>query len=115
MGFIFNICLYDLYVFGLEGVVEELYYCGFEGMNIIFIFDIKEVLIDVKYIVNLGGVVCKVGMICEDLLKGNVVIVEEFGKNVKVYCLDVKYIVVIFNLVDIIGLIILLYLGLKLL
>lgn len=49
----------------------------------------------------------------EDLLKGNAAIAEEFGKNVKAYCPDVKHIVVIFNPADITGLITLLYSGLK--
>ena len=49
----------------------------------------------------------------EDLLKGNAAIAEEFGKNVKAYCPDVKHVVVIFNPADITGLITLLYSGLK--
>ena len=28
-----NLCLYDPYAPGLEGVAEELFHCGFEGMN----------------------------------------------------------------------------------
>lgn len=46
-------------------------------------------------------------------LKGNAAIAEEFGKNVKAYCPDVKHVVVIFNPADITGLITLLYSGLK--
>ena len=38
MGLTPNICLYDPYAPGLEGVAEELYHCGFEGMNITFHF-----------------------------------------------------------------------------
>lgn len=98
---------------GLEGVAEELYHCGFEGMNITFTSDIKEALTDAKYIVNSGGAARKAGMTREDLLKGNAAIAEEFGKNVKAYCPDVKHIVVIFNPADITGLITLLYSGLK--
>ena len=66
-----------------------------------------------KYIVNSGGAARKAGMTREDLLKGNAAIAEEFGKNVKQYCPDVKHIVVIFNPADITGLITLLYSGLK--
>ena len=98
---------------GLEGVAEELFHCGFEGMNITFTSDIKEALTDAKYIVNSGGAARKAGMTREDLLKGNAAIAEEFGKNVKAYCPDVKHIVVIFNPADITGLITLLYSGLK--
>ena len=113
MGLTPNICLYDPYAPGLEGVAEELYHCGFEGVNVTFTSDIKEALTGAKYIVNSGGAARKAGMTREDLLKGNAAIAEEFGKNVKEYCPDVKHIVVIFNPADITGLITLLYSGLK--
>ncbi len=113
MGLTPNICLYDPYAPGLEGVAEELYHCGFDGVNVTFTSDIKEALTGAKYIVNSGGAARKAGMTREDLLKGNAAIAEEFGKNVKAYCPDVKHIVVIFNPADITGLITLLYSGLK--
>lgn len=113
MGLTPNICLYDPYGPGLEGVAEELFHCGFEGVNITFTSDIKEALTDAKYVVSSGGAARKAGMTREDLLKGNAAIAEEFGKNVKAYCPDVKFIVVIFNPADITGLITLLYSGLK--
>ena len=113
MGLTSNICLYDPYAPGLEGVAEELFHCGFEGVNITFTSDTKEALTGAKYIVNSGGAARKAGMTREDLLKGNAAIAEEFGKNVKAYCPDVKHIVVIFNPADITGLITLLYSGLK--
>lgn len=113
MGLTPNICLYDPYAPGLEGVAEELFHCGFEGVNITFTSDIKEALTDAKYIVSSGGAARKAGMTREDLLKGNAAIAEEFGKNVKAYCPDAKFVVVIFNPADITGLITLLYSGLK--
>lgn len=113
MGLTPNLCLYDPYAPALEGVAEELRHCGFEGVNITFTSDIKEALTDAKYIVNSGGAARKAGMTREDLLKGNAAIAEQFGKDVKTYCPDVKHIVVIFNPADITGLIILLYSGLK--
>lgn len=108
-----NICLYDPYAPGLEGVAEELYHCGFEGVNISYTSDIKEALTGAKYIINSGGAARKAGMTREDLLKGNAAIAEEFGQNVKKYCPDVKHIVIIFNPADITGLIVLLHSGLK--
>ena len=108
-----NICLYDPYGPGLEGVAEEMFHCGFEGLNLTYTSDIKEALTDAKYIVSSGGAARKAGMTREDLLKGNAAIAEEFGKNVKAYCPDVKHVVVIFNPADITGLITLLYSGLK--
>lgn len=108
-----NICLYDPYGPGLEGVAEELFHCGFEGVNLTFTSDIKEALTGAKYIVSSGGAARKAGMTREDLLKGNAQIAEEFGKNIKAYCPDVKHVVVIFNPADITGLITLIYSGLK--
>ncbi|MEE1206977.1 MAG: malate dehydrogenase [Muribaculaceae bacterium] len=113
MGLTPNICLYDPYAPGLEGVAEELMHCGFEGLNLTFTSDIAVALKDAKYIVNSGGAARKAGMTREDLLKGNAKIAEEFGQNVKKYCPDVKHIVVIFNPADITGLITLLWSGLK--
>ena len=62
MGLTPNICLYDPYAPGLEGVAEELFHCGFEGVNITFTSDIKEALTGAKYIVNSGGAARKAGM-----------------------------------------------------
>ena len=56
-----NLCLYDPYAPGLEGVAEELFHCGFEGMNITFTSDIKEALTGAKYVVSSGGAARKAG------------------------------------------------------
>ena len=109
-----NICLYDPFAPALEGVAEELYHCGFEGVNLTFTSDIKEALTGASYIVSSGGAARKAGMTREDLLKGNAEIAAQFGKDVHQYCPNVKHIVVIFNPADITGLITLLYSGLKL-
>lgn len=113
MGLTPNICLYDPYAPALEGVAEELLQCGFEGLNLTYTSDVKEALTGAKYIVNSGGAARKAGMTREDLLKGNAAIAEQFGKDVRTYCPDVKHITVIFNPADITGLITLLYSGLK--
>lgn len=113
MGLTPNICLYDPYEPGLKGVAEELLQCGFEGLNLTYTTDEAEALKGASYIVNSGGAARKAGMTREDLLKGNAAIAEDFGKKVKLYCPDVKFIVVIFNPADITGLITLLYSGLK--
>lgn len=97
MGLTPNICLYDPYGPALEGVAEELRHCGFEGAEITFTTDVREAFTGAKYIVNSGGAARKAGMTREDLLKGNAGIAEEFGKNVRQYCPDVKHIVVVFN------------------
>ncbi len=108
-----NICLYDPYAKGLKGVAEEMLQCGFEGMNITYTDDIETAFTGAKYIVSSGGAPRKEGMTREDLLAGNCKIAEDFGKNVRKYCSDVKHIVVIFNPADITGLVTLLYSGVK--
>ena len=113
MGLTPNICLYDPYAPALEGVAEEMYACAFKGANITYTSDVKEAFTGAKYIVSSGGAARKAGMTREDLLKGNAAIAEEFGKNVREYCPDVKHVVVIFNPADITGLITLIYSGLK--
>lgn len=108
-----NICLYDPYPKGLEGVAEELLQCGFNGVNITYTSDIKEALKGCKYIVSSGGAARKEGMTREDLLKGNAEIAIQLGKDIRSYCPDVKHVVVIFNPADITGLLTLLYSGLR--
>ena len=108
-----NICLYDPFAPALEGVAEELYHCGFEGLNLTYTSDIKEALTGAAYIVSSGGAARKAGMTREDLLKGNAQIAEQFGKDVRQYCPNVKHIVVIFNPADITGLVTLLYSGVE--
>lgn len=108
-----NICLYDVYEPGLEGVTEEMRHCGFEGVNFTFTTDVKEALTDAKYIISSGGAPRKQGMTREDLLKGNSEVAEQLGKDIKTYCPDVKHVTIIFNPADITGLVTLLWSGLK--
>ena len=108
-----NICLFDTYAPGLEGVVEEMNHCGFSGINFTYTSDVATAFKDAKYIVSSGGAARSVFMTREDLLKGNAQIAEQFGKDVKAYCPDVKHVVVIFNPADITGLVTLIYSGLK--
>lgn len=113
MGLSSNICLYDCYKKGLEGVAEELLQCGFKGINITYTDNVKEALEGSKYIITSGGAARKEGMTREDLLKGNAEIAIQLGKDIKNYCPDVKHVTVIFNPADITGLLVLLYSGLK--
>ena len=108
-----NICLYDTYAPGLEGVAEEIAHCGFDGLNLTYTSDIKEAFTGAKYIVSSGGAARKAGMTREDLLRGNSEIAEQLGKDIKAYCPDVKHVVVVFNPADITGLVTLIYSGLK--
>ena len=113
MGLTPNICAYDPYAPALEGVAEEMFHCGFEGVNLTYTSDIAEALGSARYVVSSGGAARKAGMTREDLLKGNAAIAAQFGKDLRTYCPDVKHVVVIFNPADITGLITLLYSGLK--
>lgn len=108
-----NICLYDPYGPGLEGVAEEMFHCGFEGANITFTTDIAEALKGASYVISSGGAPRKQGMTREDLLKGNCEIAEQLGKDIKAYCPAVKHVVIIFNPADLTGLVTLLHSGLK--
>lgn len=108
-----NICLYDPFPTGLEGVAEEIRHCGFEGLNLTFTSDIKEALTGAKYIVSSGGAPRKDGMTREDLLKGNAEIAAQLGKDIKSYCPDVRHVVIIFNPADITGLVTLIHSGLR--
>ena len=108
-----NICLYDVYEPGLEGVTEEMRHSGYKGINFTYTTDVKVAFKDAKYIISSGGAPRKAGMTREDLLKGNAGVAEELGKNIKQYCPDVKHVVVIFNPADITGLITLIWSGLR--
>lgn len=108
-----NICLYDPYAKGLEGVAEEMFHCAFEDANITFTSDIKEALTGADYVISSGGAPRKAGMTREDLLKGNCEIAEQLGKDIKTYCSNVRHVVIIFNPADLTGLVTLLHSGLK--
>ena len=113
LGLTPNICLYDVYEPGLRGVVAEMDHCAFEGANITWTTDPAVAFKDAAFIISSGGAPRKEGMTREDLLKGNCQIAEEFGKNVRQYCPDVKHVVVIFNPADLTGLVVLLHSGLS--
>lgn len=108
-----NVCLYDVYAPGMEGVMEEMFHCGYDGVNLTATTDVAEAFKDAKYIISSGGAPRKAGMTREDLLAGNCAIAKELGENIKKYCPDLKHLTVIFNPADLTGLVALLYSGLK--
>ena len=108
-----NICLYDPFALGLEGVYEEMRHCGFEGVDFTFTTDIREAFTGTKYMISSGGAPRKDGMTREDLLKGNAEIAAQLGKDIKAYCPELKHLTVIFNPADITGLVALIHSGLK--
>jgi len=107
-----NVCGYDPFEPGLKGAAEEIYHCAFPGARLTWTSDIAEALTGAKYIISSGGAPRKDGMTREDLLKGNAQIAEQLGKDIKKYCPDLKFLVVIFNPADITGLVALVHSGL---
>ena len=113
LGLSSNICLYDIFEPGLKGVLAEMDHCAFEGVNFTATIDPAVAFKDAKYIISSGGAPRKEGMTREDLLKGNCQIAAEFGDNIKKYCPDAKFVVVIFNPADVTALTALIHSGLK--
>jgi len=112
LGLTPNVCGYDPFAAGMEGAAEEMYHCAFPGANVTWTSDIKEALTGAKFIVSSGGAPRKEGMTREDLLKGNAEIAAQLGKDIKQYCPDAEFLVVIFNPADITGLTALVHSGL---
>ena len=113
LGLTPNICLYDIYEPGLNGVLAEMDHCAFPGVNLTATIDPAVAFEGAKFIISSGGAPRKEGMTREDLLKGNCQIAAEFGDNIKKYCPDVKHVVVIFNPADVTALTALIHSGLK--
>ncbi|WP_019207574.1 malate dehydrogenase [Phocaeicola abscessus] len=111
LGLTNNICLYD--VFSAEGVAEEMRQSGFDEATIVSTTDPKEAFTNARYIISSGGAPRKEGMTREDLLAGNSKAAQELGENIKKYCPDAKFCVIIFNPADITGLVTLVHSGLK--
>ena len=44
MGLTPNICAYDPFAPALEGMAEEMYHCGFDGINLTWTNNIEEAL-----------------------------------------------------------------------
>ena len=76
-----NICLYDPYAKGLEGVAEELLHCGFEGLNLTYTDDIETAFTGAKYIVSSGGAPRKAAWQGEVLQRGKRKIPGNFAKT----------------------------------
>ena len=112
MGLTPNVAMYDPYEKGNQGAAEEMYHCSFPGARVTWTSEIGEALTDASYIITSGGAPRKEGMTREDLLKGNAEIAAQLGKDIKAYCPDTKFVVVIFNPADITGLVTLVNSGL---
>ena len=112
MGLTPNIVMVDPYNKGNEGAAEEIYHCAFPGANVTWTSDAGEALRGAHYLISSGGAPRKEGMTREDLLKGNVEIAAQLGRDIKEYAPNLKFGVVIFNPADITGLVTLVHSGL---
>jgi malate dehydrogenase len=112
MGLTPNVAMYDPYEKGNQGAAEEMYHCAFPGARVSWTSEIGEALSGASYIITSGGAPRKEGMTREDLLKGNAEIAAQLGRDIKAYCPDAKFVVVIFNPADITGLVTLVNSGL---
>ena len=109
-----NVGMYDPFAKGLEGTAEELYHCGFPNANVTWSDDIGEALTGASYIISSGGAPRKEGMTREDLLRDNAQIAKQLGLDIKKYCPELKFGIIIFNPADITGLTALVHSGLAL-
>ena len=108
-----NICLYDVYEPGNNGVLLEMQHSAFPRMRFIATTDPKEAFTGAKYIISSGGAPRKEGMTREDLLKGNCEIAAGLGDNIRKYCPEVKHVMIIFNPADVTALTVLIHSGLR--
>ena len=112
MGLSPNVAMYDPFDKGNQGAAEEMYHCSFPGARVTWTSNIEEALTGASYIISSGGAPRKEGMTREDLLKGNAEIAAQLGKDIKSFCPDAKFVVIIFNPADITGLVTLVNSGL---
>jgi malate dehydrogenase len=92
-----RIAMYDPFAAGLEGAAEEIYHCGFPGARVTWTTDEAEALDGASYILSSGGAPRKEGMTREDLLRGNCEIAKGLGENIRRYCPQAEFAVIIFN------------------
>jgi malate dehydrogenase len=112
MGLTPNIAMYDPFEKGNEGAAAEMYHCAFPGARVTYSSNVKDALSGASYLISSGGAPRKEGMTREDLLKGNAEIAAQLGRDIKEYCPDLKFGVIIFNPADITGLVTLVHSGL---
>jgi malate dehydrogenase len=105
--------MYDPFANGLEGAAEELYHCAFPNANITFTTQVAEALTGASYIISSGGAPRKEGMTREDLRRDNAQIAKQLGLDIKKYCPNCKFVIIIFNPADITGLTTLVHSGLE--
>jgi len=112
LGLTPNIAMVDPFDKGNEGAAEEIWHCAFPGARVTWTSNVAEALRSASYVVSSGGAPRKEGMTREDLLRGNVEIAAQLGKDIRKHCPDLKLAVIVFNPADITGLVTLVHAGL---
>ncbi len=107
-----RVSMYDPFEPGLEGAAEEIFHCGFPGANVTWTADIAEALSGAAYVISSGGAPRKEGMTREDLTRDNGLIAKQLGLDIKRYCPNCNFVIIIFNPADITGLATLVHSGL---
>ncbi|MDH3626272.1 MAG: malate dehydrogenase [Acidobacteriota bacterium] len=107
-----NVTMFDPFDKGNQGAAEEIHHCAFPGARIEWTSDIGRALDGASYLISSGGAPRKEGMTREDLLRGNAEIAAQLGKDIREYCPELQFGVIIFNPADITGLAALVHSGL---
>ena len=107
-----RVSMYDPFAPGLEGAAEEVYHCGFPNADVTWTTDAGEALEGASYVISSGGAPRKEGMTREDLRRDNAEIAKQLGLDIKQYCPNCKFVIIIFNPADITGLTTLVHSGL---
>lgn len=108
-----RVSMYDPFAPGLEGAAEEVYHCGFPNADVTWTTDVAEALEGASYVISSGGAPRKEGMTREDLRRDNAEIAKQLGLDIKQYCSNCKFVIIIFNPADITGLTTLVHSGLE--
>jgi len=87
--------------------------CAYPGAELSWSTDAGDALAGASYVIACGGAPRKKGMTREDLLLTNCPVARRLGQDIRRYCADVEYVIVVFNPADIAGLTVLVHSGLK--
>lgn len=107
-----RIAMYDPLAAPLEGAAEEIYHCAYPGARVTWTTDPAEALTGASFVISSGGAPRREGMTREDLLRGNCEIARDLGRDIRRYCPDAEFVIIIFNPADITGLTVLVHSGL---
>lgn len=106
-----NIVMYDPNKRGLLGAYQEILHCGFSGARISCVNSLDQSLKDASYIITAGGASRSGEMSREDLRIANSKIARALGKAIKKHATALRFLIVVLNPTDIVGLTMLVHSG----